>query len=125
MQQDGSKLVQRVSQRNQVKHGTTLRLVIKGQSYLEVGDLIKFNLLKIEPKNELGEYDKQYSGKYVITKIRHQILSEKYTMALECVKDSVRYGFQQNDFKIEKNPNHPSLRDTYEKEEPDTPNRHA
>ena len=125
VQQDGSKLVQRVSQRNQVKHGTTLKLVIKGQSYLEVGDLIKFNLLKIEPKNELGEYDKQYSGKYVITKIRHQILSEKYTMALECVKDSVRYGFQQNDFKIEKNPNHPSLRDTYEKEEPDTPNRHA
>jgi hypothetical protein len=126
VQQDGSKLVQSVSQRNQVKHGTTLKLVINGQSYLEVGDLIKFNLLKVQPKNELlGEHDKQYSGKYVITKIRHQILSEGYTMALECAKDSVRYGFQQNDFKIEKNPNLPSLRDTYEKEEPDTPNRHA
>ena len=83
-----------------------------------MGDLIKFNLLKIEPKNDLGEYDKQYSGKYVITKIRHQILSEGYTMALECAKDSVRYGFQQNDFKIEKNPNFPGLRNTYEKEEP-------
>ena len=46
-------------------------------------------------------------------------------MALECAKDSVRYGFKQNDFKIEKNPNHPGLRDTYEKEEPDRPNRHA
>ena len=125
VQQDGPKLAESISQRSQVKHGTTLKLIVKGQSYLEVGDLIKFNLLKIEPKNDLGEYDKQYSGKYVITKIRHQIVSEKYTMALECVKDSVRYGFQANDFKIEKNPNHPGLRDTYEKEEPDTPNRHA
>ena len=125
VQQDGPKLAERISQRSQVKYGTTLKLIVKGQSYLEVGDLIKFNLLKIEPKNDLGEYDKQYSGKYVITKIRHQILSEGYTMALECAKDSVRYGFKQNDFKIEKNPNHPGLRDTYEKEEPDRPNRHA
>ena len=124
--QDGPKLAESVSQRSQVRHGTTLKLVIKGQSYLEVGDLIKFNLLKVEPNpDHPGEYDKQYSGKYVITKIRHQILSEKYTMAIECAKDSVRYGFKANDFKIEKNPNHPGLRDTYEKEEPDRPNRHA
>ena len=123
--QDGPKLAESISQCSQVKHGTTLKLIVKGQSYLEAGDLIKFNLLKIEPKNDLGEYDKQYSGKYVITKIRHQILSEGYTMALECVKDSVRYGFQENYFKIEKNPNHPGLRDTYEKEEPDRQNRHA
>ena len=35
------------------------------------------------------EEDYRYSGQYVITKIRHQITSDIYTMVLECAKDSV------------------------------------
>ena len=87
--QDGPKLGQRVAQQAQVIQGTTLKLVVKGQSYLEAGDLIEFRLRSVDEKNPDGEEDPQYSGKYVITKIRHQITSDIYTMVLECAKDSV------------------------------------
>ena len=123
--QDGRMTGKRIAQRAMVMQGTALKLTVKGQSYLEAGDLIDFKLRSVDEKNTDGAEDPHYSGKYVITKIRHQILSEKYTMAIECAKDSVRYGFKANDFKIEKNPNHPGLRDTYKEEEPDRPNRHA
>ena len=94
-------------------------MVVKGQSYLEAGDLIKFNLLAVDEKNVNGEQDPQYSGKYIITKIRHQINSTKYTMAIEAAKDSTKRGFTVNDFKLERNNNFPTLRNTYSAEEPD------
>jgi len=43
----------------------------------------------IDSDNTDLEEDNRYSGQYVITKIRHQITSDIYTMVLECVKDSV------------------------------------
>ena len=103
----------------QVINGTALKLIIKGQSYLEAGDLIQFNMLAVDEKNTDGSFDPQYSGKYIITKIRHQINDKKYTMALECAKDSVKRGFTVNDFKHERNRNIPNLRNTYSAEEPD------
>ena len=116
--QDGRKLAERESQLNQVTNGTGLTMVVKGQSYLEAGDLIKFNMLTVDEKNPTM-YDPQYSGKYVITKIRHQVTSKQYKMALECAKDSVKYGFTQSDFRVERNKNIPNLRNTYSAEEPD------
>ena len=116
--QDGRKLAERESQLNQVINGTVLTMVVKGQSYLEAGDLIKFNMLTVDEKNPTM-YDPQYSGKYVITKIRHQVTSKQYKMALECAKDSVKYGFTQSDFRVERNKNIPNLRNTYSAEEPD------
>ena len=80
---------QHVSTQNQILHGTTLKLVVKGQSYLEPGDLIEFKIRPIDSDNTDLEEDNRYSGQYVITKIRHQITSDIYTMVLECVKDSV------------------------------------
>ena len=117
--QDGPKLAEGISQQNQVINGTALHMVVKGQSYIEAGDLIKFRMLAVDSKNDGDEEDPQYSGKYVITKIRHQINDRRYTMALECAKDSVKTGFSVSDFKIERNNNVPELRNTYTKEEPD------
>ena len=125
VRQDGPKLAEEISQRSQVINGTALHMVVKGQTYLEPGDLIKFNLLSVDEKNPDGKQDPQYSGKYVITKIRHQINDKKYTMAIEAAKDSTKRGFTTNDFKVEKNKNNPKYRNTYLKEEPDTPNRHG
>jgi len=78
-----------VSKQNQILHGTTLKLVVKGQSYLEPGDLIQFNIRPRGADKRDIEEDYRYSGQYVITKIRHQITSDIYTMVLECAKDSV------------------------------------
>ena len=78
-----------VSKQNQIIHGTTLKLVVKGQSYLEPGDLIEFKIRPVDADKTDIEEDYRYSGQYVITKIRHQITSDIYTMVLECAKDSV------------------------------------
>ena len=87
--QDSALKGQRISQFNQVMHGTTLKLVVKGQSYLEPGDLIEFKIKPVDAdKNDIEE-DNRFGGQYVITKIRHQITDEVYTMVLECAKDSV------------------------------------
>ena len=98
--------------------GTALKLIVKGQSYLEVGDLIDFKLRSVDEKNTDGAEDPQYAGKYVITKIRHQMsnLTDRYTMALECAKDSVKQGYTKNYFKIPPNRNFPTLRNSYEDE---------
>ena len=112
--QDGRMKGKRVAQQNQVRQGTALKLIVKGQSYLEAGDLIEFKLRSVDEKNTDGQEDPQYSGKYVITKIRHQITPERYTMALECAKDSVKQGYSDTEFQIPKNRNIPTLRNTYE-----------
>jgi hypothetical protein len=125
VQQDGPKLAEGISQRSQVVNGTALHMVVKGQSYLEPGDIIEFKLLAVDEKNPDGQEDPQYSGKYIITKIRHQVNDTKYTMALECAKDSTRRGFSNTDFKVQRNKNNPKYRNTYEAEEPDIVNRHG
>ena len=89
VEQDGVFNAQRISQRNQILHGTCLKLVIKGQSYLEPGDLIEFKLRPVDSDKVDVEEDSRYGGQYVITKIRHQIADDIYTMVLECAKDSI------------------------------------
>ena len=115
--QDGKQTGKRIAQQAQVIQGTALKLVVKGQSYLEAGDLIEFKLRSVDEKNTDGVEDPQYAGKYVITKIRHQINAEKYIMVLECAKDSVKQGFSTSDYKIPKNRNIATLRNTYEEED--------
>ena len=115
--QDGKQTGKRIAQQAQVIQGTALKLVVKGQSYLEAGDLIDFKLRSIDEKNTGGAEDPQYAGKYVITKIRHQINDSRYTMVLECAKDSVKQGFSTTDYKIPRNRNIATLRNTYEEED--------
>ena len=50
MLEDGRKLGQDISQRNQVLNGTTLKLTVKGQSYIEAGDVIEFRMRPIDEK---------------------------------------------------------------------------
>jgi len=114
--QDGRKYIQGVSQRAQIENGTTLHMVVKGQSYLEPGDIIEFKLISVDEKNPDGEEDPQYSGRYVISKIRHQVNSVKYTCAIECVKDSTKQGFSTGYTKVEKNANFPGIRNIYDSE---------
>ena len=87
---DGIITAARVSQNNAVTSGTNLKLQVKGQSYLEPGDVIKFNILSVENKQHSeGALDPQFAGRYIISKIRHRISGGEYVQVLECVKDSV------------------------------------
>ena len=90
VEQDGKLEGQRESQLNQIIAGTQLQLTVKGQSFLEVGDVIYFDLVSVEPRNaSAGAQDPQYAGRYIITKIRHRVTDREYLQVLECVKDSV------------------------------------
>ena len=94
--QDGKKTGQSVSQGNQVTEGTALILVIKGQSYLQAGHLITFNLGDVNSANTDNSNDPRFSGNYIITKIRHQVTGDQYRMILECAKDSVATSYGNN-----------------------------
>jgi hypothetical protein len=90
VEQDGITEAARVSQRNAVVAGTKLKLTIKGQSYLQVGDVIQFNILSVENKtNSEGKQDPHYSGRYIIENMRHRVTTREYLQVIECAKDSV------------------------------------
>jgi len=97
VEQDGITTAARLSQYNQVLGGTRIEMTIKGQSYLEVGDVVQFNLQTVEnKKNSQGKFDPQYSGRYVITKIRHRVTTTDYVNVIEIVKDSVAKAYRTN-----------------------------
>ena len=97
---DGEKTGQKISQYNQIAHGTVLKLTIKGQSQLQAGDIIRFNLRDVnaDNNNNSNPNDPRFSGHYIITKVRHQVTGDSYKMVLECAKDSVAtpYGSSNN-----------------------------
>jgi len=100
VEQDGITEASRISQVNQVLGGTILEMTIKGQSYLEVGDVVQFNLQTVEnKKNSEGAFDPQYSGRYVITKIRHRVTTTDYLNVIELIKDSVAKSYRTNNSK--------------------------
>ena len=110
VEQDGLNTASRLSQRNQVLGGTILEMTIKGQSYLEVGDVVEFNLQTVEnKKNSDGKFDPQYSGRYIITKIRHRVTQEEYLNVLELAKDSVANTYSSR--KVTKYPGNKSKKD--------------
>jgi len=93
---DGKFEGSRISQKNQVMAGTRIHLQIKGQSYLSAGDAIVFNFRRTDYRNKTGEYDRQYSGRYIITAIRHKVTNKQYLQLIECSKDSVNIPFERS-----------------------------
>jgi len=87
--QDGKKTGQGMSQGNQVEKGTSLKMIVKGQSYIQAGDLIEFNLRDVNKDDPENNNDPRFSGNYIITKVRHVVADDQYKMVLECTKDSV------------------------------------
>ena len=82
----------RMSQQNQVENSVRLKVVIPGHSYLQVGDVVNFRLPSMEPnkgEKQGYQYDEYFSGRYLITKLRHRAIRGEYKMVLELIKDSV------------------------------------
>jgi len=89
--QDGKLEGERIALTNSMSSGTKLHLEVKGQSWLQAGDIIEFDVQSIENRvNSGGRTDPQYSGRYIITKIRHKVSNQLYRQILECVKDGVK-----------------------------------
>ena len=101
VEQDGVKLGSYQSQLNQVQHGTTLKMRIKGQTKINAGDLIKIHLKDPNASRDSSgldrhRHDERFSGDWIITKLRHQITGELHTIQLECVKDAVGSSIQSS-----------------------------
>ena len=67
---------------------------VPGDSAREVGDLIWFQFPSENPNPALSgepvEPHKYYSGKYLITSLRHKLTNDEYTIHVEAIKDGYR-----------------------------------
>jgi hypothetical protein len=80
---------------NKIHSATKLEMTVKGQAWLQVGDVVDFDLQSVENRENISgsKLDPQYSGRYIITHIRHRVAQDMYKQVLTCVKDSVKNGF--------------------------------
>ena len=84
----------RLAQVNKITQGTQLEMTVNGQSRLQAGDAIEFDLQSVENKEtSRGALDIQYSGRYIIISIRHRVAQDKFIQILTCVKDSSKSGY--------------------------------
>ena len=72
-----------------------LMLEVHGNSLLCAGDIISFDMPLLRP---VGDGEKQlpnprYSGRYLVSGIKHTISGGKYQMTLKCTKDAVKEGY--------------------------------
>lgn len=91
-------MLQRISQINQLNY-FKLKMVVPGDTYLTVGDIIEFNLPLVSTKDPGSKnINPYYSGRYLITAIRHIIDVHRYEMVIEATRDclSVSYPEAQN-----------------------------
>jgi len=65
---------------------TRVKISVPGDPALTVGRLVNFNLLSKNPNNR--EPDDYYSGKYLITAVRHMVTLNEYKTVLELAKES-------------------------------------
>ena len=76
-----------------------------GDSSREVGDLISFDFptenSKVASSTGQGAGHKYYSGKFLITSLRHKITQDEYTIHVEAIKDgyksAISAGFERTD----------------------------
>jgi hypothetical protein len=78
---------------------TVLKIKIPGDSGITVGRTINFNLLTLKPTTQQKNLDEFYSGKYLVTAVRHIIQPTAFQTVLEIAKDSTpkRYTGIRND----------------------------
>ena len=86
-------LSKRISQRRQLET-VKVQFKVSGDSSREVGDLIWFNFPSENPddfvKGGVNTPHKYYSGKFLITALRHKVTNNEYTMSIEAIKDGYR-----------------------------------
>lgn len=65
---------------------TRLKVTVAGNPDLTIGRVIEFSLLSKDPREKTT--DKYYSGRYLITAIKHMFTAEEYKCVMELSKES-------------------------------------
>ena len=74
---------------------TTLKATIPGDPGITAGRTVQFNLLSLKPSASKKELDEFYSGKYLVTAVRHVVTNAgSYQTVLELCKDSTPTNYQ-------------------------------
>ena len=73
---------------------TKVKLTIPGDPGLTVGKVIQFNVNSLNPLNKNKELDEFYSGKYMVTALRHIFTTDQMQTMIEIAKDSSTGQFQ-------------------------------
>ena len=97
-------IARRISQRLQLD-SVKINFSAPGDSSREVGDLISFDFptenSKVAATSGRGAGHKYYSGKFLITSLRHKITQDEYTIHVEAIKDgyksAISSGFEATD----------------------------
>ena len=97
-------IARRISQRLQLD-SVKINFSAPGDSSREVGDLISFDFptenSKVAATSGRGAGHKYYSGKFLITSLRHKITQDEYTIHVEAIKDgyksAISSGFEAAD----------------------------
>lgn len=86
-------LLSRISQLSQLNY-FKLKLVVPGNMYVTVGDIIEFDvpLTTIRVSGE-ETYNPYHSGRYLITAVRHKIDIRSYEMIIEATRDCVSFNY--------------------------------
>lgn len=86
-------IARRISQRLQLD-SVKINFSAPGDSAREVGDLISFDYptenSEVAARSGRGAGHKYYSGKFLITALRHKITQDEYTIHVEAIKDGYK-----------------------------------
>lgn len=68
-----------------------VRILVHGDSYLAAGDLLKLNIPEVSGTTEKKNIDRNNSGNYLVTKLRHILTMEeggkpKHQISMDCVR---------------------------------------
>jgi len=82
-------VLERVSQLNQINQ-IKLEVSVSGDSQRRVGEIIEINVPAIEVKTgaDAARIDTNFSGRYLVSKIKHIIFNGQYTTIMELSRDS-------------------------------------
>jgi hypothetical protein len=77
---------------------TIIKIVIPGDTGITTGRTVQFDLYTLKPTNTNKDLDKFYSGKYLVTAVRHIVTTPtEFQTVLELAKDSSPTRYVQRD----------------------------
>ena len=83
-------LLHRQSKFSELRDGISVKMSINGSTNICVGQTINVNI-PVTGKTHEGPYDKYYTGKYLITRLKHSFdnINKKHEITLSAAKDSI------------------------------------
>jgi len=93
----GKVLSQEVLSQTLAMGSIQLKLLVPGNSLIQAGDMISFDLPLMRPLGQEKQLpNPYYTGRYLITAVKHSLstVASQYNMVLECYKDAVHTPFE-------------------------------